>query len=183
MNKKKTLFSNDAWRELKKRLNHLASICCPPSDAIRPKIHVKHSSDFGFEDVLKWGLSATPIEPSELKKIWENKQTLKEHDVDYIIVNGNKWFYNTHDKIGNFFLSDGSIKVEMEFPYWMEMTNVLKTKGIRTAIFDTLNLYSNGQQPTSEQTKNCFPDELCQENTDYTRQFVNATIDGPMKMN
>ena len=27
------------------------------------------------------------------------------------------------------------------------------------------------------------PDELCQQNTDYTRQFVNATIDGPMKMN
>ena len=26
------------------------------------------------------------------------------------------------------------------------------------------------------------PDELCQQNTDYTRQFVNATIDGPMKM-
>ena len=27
------------------------------------------------------------------------------------------------------------------------------------------------------------PDELCQENTDYTKQFVNATIYGPMKMN
>ncbi|MBR2431208.1 ATP-binding cassette domain-containing protein [bacterium] len=27
------------------------------------------------------------------------------------------------------------------------------------------------------------PDELCEEKTDYTRQFVNATIDGPMKMN
>ena len=27
------------------------------------------------------------------------------------------------------------------------------------------------------------PQELCEQNTDYTRQFVNATIDGPMKMN
>ena len=27
------------------------------------------------------------------------------------------------------------------------------------------------------------PDELCAENTDYTKQFVNATIEGPMKMN
>ncbi len=27
------------------------------------------------------------------------------------------------------------------------------------------------------------PNELCEQNTDYTRQFVNATIDGPMKMN
>ncbi len=27
------------------------------------------------------------------------------------------------------------------------------------------------------------PSELCEEKTDYTRQFVNATIEGPMKMN
>ena len=27
------------------------------------------------------------------------------------------------------------------------------------------------------------PQELCQQTTDYTRQFVNATIEGPMKMN
>lgn len=27
------------------------------------------------------------------------------------------------------------------------------------------------------------PRELCEEKTDYTRQFVNATIEGPMKMN
>lgn len=27
------------------------------------------------------------------------------------------------------------------------------------------------------------PEDLCQQNTDYTRQFVNATIEGPMKMN
>lgn len=27
------------------------------------------------------------------------------------------------------------------------------------------------------------PYELCAQNTDYTRQFVNATLDGPMKMN
>ena len=27
------------------------------------------------------------------------------------------------------------------------------------------------------------PGELCAQNTDYTRQFVNATLDGPMKMN
>ena len=27
------------------------------------------------------------------------------------------------------------------------------------------------------------PDELCEEQTDYTRQFVNATIEGPMKIN
>ena len=27
------------------------------------------------------------------------------------------------------------------------------------------------------------PQELCEQNTDYTKQFVNATIDGPMKMN
>ena len=27
------------------------------------------------------------------------------------------------------------------------------------------------------------PDDLCAEQTDYTRQFVNAAIDGPMKMN
>ena len=27
------------------------------------------------------------------------------------------------------------------------------------------------------------PDELCEEKTEYTKQFVNATIDGPMKMN
>lgn len=27
------------------------------------------------------------------------------------------------------------------------------------------------------------PEELCLQNTDYTRQFVNASIDGPMKMN
>jgi ABC-type transporter Mla maintaining outer membrane lipid asymmetry ATPase subunit MlaF len=27
------------------------------------------------------------------------------------------------------------------------------------------------------------PEELCKENTEYTKQFVNATIDGPMKMN
>ena len=27
------------------------------------------------------------------------------------------------------------------------------------------------------------PDELCAEQTEYTRQFVNATIEGPMKMN
>jgi phospholipid/cholesterol/gamma-HCH transport system ATP-binding protein len=26
------------------------------------------------------------------------------------------------------------------------------------------------------------PSELCQQNNDYTRQFVNATIEGPMKM-
>ena len=163
MSKKTTLFSNDTWRELKKRLNYLGALCCPPTETIRPKIHCKYPSDFGFDDVLKWGRSAMPIEPSELKNIWENKQTLKEHDIDYIIVNGNKWFYNTHDKIGNFFLSDGTTKVEMEFPYWMEMTNVLKTKGIRSAIFDTLNLYSNGQEPTAEQMQNCFSDELCQE--------------------
>ena len=27
------------------------------------------------------------------------------------------------------------------------------------------------------------PNELCEQKTDYTKQFVNATIDGPMKMN
>ena len=27
------------------------------------------------------------------------------------------------------------------------------------------------------------PDELCLENTEYTKQFVNATLEGPMKMN
>lgn len=27
------------------------------------------------------------------------------------------------------------------------------------------------------------PDELCEQTTDFTKQFVNATIDGPMKMN
>ena len=27
------------------------------------------------------------------------------------------------------------------------------------------------------------PNELCAENTEYTKQFVNATIEGPMKMN
>jgi len=27
------------------------------------------------------------------------------------------------------------------------------------------------------------PSELCEQNTDYTRQFVNASIEGPMKMN
>ena len=27
------------------------------------------------------------------------------------------------------------------------------------------------------------PNELCLENTEYTKQFVNATINGPMKMN
>jgi ABC-type transporter Mla maintaining outer membrane lipid asymmetry ATPase subunit MlaF len=26
------------------------------------------------------------------------------------------------------------------------------------------------------------PDELCEQRTDYTRQFVNATIEGPMKL-
>ena len=27
------------------------------------------------------------------------------------------------------------------------------------------------------------PDELCEEKTEYTKQFVNASLDGPMKMN
>ena len=26
------------------------------------------------------------------------------------------------------------------------------------------------------------PDELCLENTEYTKQFVNAAIEGPMKL-
>ena len=162
MVKKETLFSPQDWAELKKRLNHLRMVCCPPASSLKPLIRFKSQSDFQWNDYLKWGVSASPTYPSELKNVWQNKQILSSVDVDYIVVNDQKWFFNTHDKIGNFFLEDGTRKVEIEFPYWMEMTDILKIKGIRSAIFDTLNLTANEKIPTQEQVKNCFPDELCQ---------------------
>ena len=161
MTKNPTLFSDEIWQQLKTSLNHLRAVCIPPAQAIKPSINFKTQSEFQWDDALKWGNSSYLVLPSELKKIWESKATLKESNVDYISVNGQKWFFYTYDKIGNFFLQDGTKKVEIEFPYWMEMGKVFKTTGVRSAVFDVLSLYMGTSSPDEKKAQQCFSDKLC----------------------
>ncbi|MBE6449543.1 MAG: hypothetical protein E7013_02460 [Alphaproteobacteria bacterium] len=159
--KNPTLFSNEDWKDLKTSLNHLRAVCLPPFQAIRPVITFKTQADFQWDDALKWGCGSYSIPPSELKDIWENKATLNASDVDFIMVEGQKWFFNTHDKIGNFFLQDGTRKVEIEFPYWMEMGKVFKTPGVRSAVFNVLSQCMSPVFPDEKKLQNSFSENLC----------------------
>ena len=53
--------------------------------------------------------------------------------------------------------------VEVEFPYWMDMSNVIKTPGVRTALFDVLNQCMGQEFPKPEKAPACFSKKLCQE--------------------
>ena len=113
-----THFSNQDRCELKIRLNHLRALCFPVPELIQPKLSFKFQKDFGPCDVLNRGSSFYSIDPSEIKYIWEDKRTLQDSNLDYIVVQNKKWFFNTQEKVGQFFLADGSRKVEFEFPYY-----------------------------------------------------------------
>ncbi len=152
-------FSQDVERDIKKNFIFLKAVCCPPSSVLKPNICLYTD----FKDGLSWGTSGYVLNRNELSDIWEDRSTLHASDVDYISVNGQKWFYNMNDKIGQFFLQDGSKKVEVEFPYWMEMGQVMKTPGVRSAVFNMLGQNTDDAVQFQKAGIDCFSDELCQE--------------------
>ena len=158
-----TNFSDQDKQELKKRLDNLQAFCFPPADLIRPKLTFLFQKDFGPGTVLGRGSCFYPVEPSEIKNIWEDKRTLRDSNLDYIMVQKKKWFFNTQEKVGQFFLEDGSRMVEIEFPYWMDMSNVIKTPGVRTAVFNVLSQCMGQKFPKSKTAQACFSKKLCQE--------------------
>ena len=161
MSTEDTLVTEDIWSDLKKRLNDLKAVCYPPTASLHPSIRFKTQSDFLLDDHLKWGRSSMPIYPHEISNIWEDRQTLRNENIDYICVQNQKWYFNMHDKVGRFFHQNGTRLVEIEFPYWMQMSDVIKTKGCRTSIFNLLSLCASESFPDDETAQNCFSDELC----------------------
>ena len=173
-----TSFSNQERRELKRRLNHLRALCFPAPELIQPKCSFKFQKDFGPDDVLRRGSCFYPVSPSEIKDIWEDKRTLKDSNLDYIFVQRKKWFFNTQEKVGQFFLADGSRKVEFEFPYWMDMSDIIKTPGVRTAVFNVLNQCMGDQFPEPKTAQACFHKKLCQAiyNSNPSRESLEVAV-------
>lgn len=169
------MFVTATLLNLKRHLNRLRAVCYPPIETIRPNIRVKRKKDFKKgpvyvgdyqienDDELKYNNGRNSCAPKDLCKFTKikNKEDLLNSDIDYILVNNKKWFFYTYDKIGHFFLEDGSRKVEIEFPVWMEMHNVFETVGVRGAVSDVLSKCSGKRLPDTQKLVNCFSDDLC----------------------
>ena len=161
--KNNTLFPNTDWKELKKRLNNLRAVCFPPVDIIRPTVQFKFKSDFDGTDMLEMSSGCYSVSPSELSTFWEDRQTLRYTNIDFICVNRKRWYYNTNAKAGDFFLEDGSRKVSLEFPYWMDMSRVIKTPGVRSSVFNILSQCMGNTFPSEETARTCFSKDLCRD--------------------
>ena len=173
------MFPQNILLKLKRYLNDLRAVCCVPTQSIKPIIRVKEKDDFNEADKLKYRAELASPEfvpgtlmrkyeyafalPSELEEFtwWDKEDLKKEHEVDSISVDDKKWLFYTHDKVGNFFLSDGSRKVEIEFPVWMEMHNVFETNGVHAAVYDVLSKCTDKTAPSTAELSDCFPDALC----------------------
>ena len=173
------MFVTATLLKLKRYLNRLRSVCYPPIETIRPVICVKEKENLDENDKLKYRdeLAKTKFVPGTLKKkykygfakpseleefAWWNTDDLKkEHDVDSISVGNKKWLFYAYDKIGQFFLEDGTRKVEIEFPAWMEMHKVFETDGVRAAVYNVLSKCTGKTTPNTTELSDAFSDPLC----------------------
>ncbi|MBP5534856.1 MAG: hypothetical protein J6Y03_05070 [Alphaproteobacteria bacterium] len=155
------MFPQNILLHLNRYLAHLKSICCIPTQSLKPVVRVKNKRDFNKDDVLKFNRNIDTCPPNGLREFSKlNRKELLELDINYISVDNKKWFFYTHDKIGQFFLEDGSRKVEIEFPVWMEMQYVFETKGIDKAVHDVLSKCMDRKIP-KKNLADCFPGHLC----------------------
>ena len=174
-------FLNNIWPKLKGKLDILGSVCNPSADLIRPSFRFKFSSDFR-KNPVKITFSNNPdepridleesdvlkcrylncLEPCELKDISSRKRLMKDMDIDYIDVNGKKWLFYKYDKVGKFFLQDGSREVVMEFAPWLDTSEILKIPEARAATTKVLKQCMGETFPTEKQARECFTDKVCQ---------------------
>ena len=187
-----TSFSQADKKELNLRLNRLRQVCYPSVKLAVPKFKFKTKKDFLVTDHLSYA-SGYDIPPSELKDLWQDRETLRDNNVDYIIAKGKKWFYNilgdwkledsifdfdddfidpealTNSEIlcnryplivADFYSKDGNKKVEMNFPFWMDVENIWETPGVLDAVKKVLEKCSGQTFPSQEEAAACFPQKL-----------------------
>lgn len=154
-----TSFSQEDKKELLDRLVVLRQVCCPATDLLVPEFKFKRKKDFEPTDVLPYGVSYD-LAPDQLKDIWEDRETLRDHNVDYIMVNGKKWFYNTAQIVTDFYPQNGTKKVEVRFPIWMDCENIWNQPENVEAMKKVLEKCSGRHFPTQQEALECFPKKL-----------------------
>ena len=159
--KKVSLFPRKDLEELGGLLSRLRRVCCPASEIIAPSIKFKRASEFNNLDVLEYGVGGYTIKPSELKDLWQDRRTLRDHSVDFIVVNGVKWFYKNSSLNGNFFSVDGQKKVEINFSFWMDAESIFKIPEAMKSVRKLLGLCSGEEFPDLAKAYSCFPENTC----------------------
>lgn len=166
------ILSDDEKQQLTLDFANLKKACFPTLS--KPSFNFKNRSQFTKTDLLSQGHDTARLKPDELNQLWQDRQTLRDLSIDYIVAGGQKWFYNTWLMTGDFFSQDGQKKVEVQFDFWVDPEQVWPIQGVRPAIKQVLELCSDSQFPTQKQAQDCFSDDLCRKI--YEKQPSNETI-------
>lgn len=163
MTQTKYTFSSDEQQKLQAEFQKLEDICYPKISLLKPHVKFLYKTDFEQQGGLTYGniSNCYYIAPSDLKTLWQSRQELRECHIDYITSQGQKWFYNTQELVGNFFSEDGEKKVEIDFSFWMDAEHIWHIPGVRPAVKKVLDAFSKGSAPSLAKVQSYFSDELC----------------------
>ena len=159
-------FTKEELIILQDNFEKIKEICTPETVSLKPQVKITYARDFSQHEGLSYGsLGGGYILPvSELKKLWESKSELKEHNIDYFQTLKHKWFYNPRGDLNTvLYADDGSQKIEFTFPFWIDAENSWKIPAFRKFIQTMLEHKDKGYPITDKVIERHWTEDLSKE--------------------
>lgn len=154
--------SNDEKTTLLEKFETLRKVCLPSKEIMAPSFKFKTKKDFKPTDELLYGFGGMTIAPDCIREYsYQDRETLRDNNVDFIKAGNQRWFYNTWELDGNFFSEDGQKKVEVDFNLWMDAEQIWSVPGVKQAMRAVLTACAGDNFPTEAEAQKFFTDEIC----------------------